>query len=386
MRINSHVYYNEIDPFCCKWLAELMKQGLIPEGEIDSRSIEDVKPDELKGFSQCHFFAGIGGWAYAAKLAGWEWGGTLWTGSCPCQPFSTAGKRAGTSDERHLWPAFFWLISQCKPDIVFGEQVASKDALAWLDLVHSDLENAGYACGVSDTCAAGFGAPHIRQRLYWCALGHATDFRYWERVVGNETAAQSGPSCSGEDERRWRYDFANDGGTDGVAYSQSKGLQRQPESDRGSQGWQEQTGCSVNSGDVAGGLDNSESRGRQHEPSVAGISGTQHGQEQSGERACGASADALRTMPTNGFWANPDWLWCRDKKWRPIKPGLVPLVDVLPKGVGLGRDFRAIKQRLKGYGNAIVIPQAVEFIEAVKEAIYGAAKTKNCGDLSPVWL
>ena len=162
-------YYNEIDPFAADWLRELIRAGHIAPGEVDTRSIEDVAPDDLTGFAQCHFFAGIGTWSYALRRAGWADDRPVWTGSCPCQPFSAAGKRKGTADERHLWPAFFHLIGQCRPVTVFGEQVASCDGLAWFDLVSSDLEGTGYAVGAVDTCAAGFGAPHIRQRLYWVA-------------------------------------------------------------------------------------------------------------------------------------------------------------------------------------------------------------------------
>lgn len=162
-------YYNEIDPFAADWLRELIRAGHIAPGEVDTRSIEDVAPDDLTGFAQCHFFAGIGTWSYALRRAGWADNRPVWTGSCPCQPFSAAGKRKGTADERHLWPAFFHLIGQCRPVTVFGEQVASCDGLAWFDLVSSDLEGTGYAVGAVDTCAAGFGAPHIRQRLYWVA-------------------------------------------------------------------------------------------------------------------------------------------------------------------------------------------------------------------------
>jgi hypothetical protein len=56
-------YYNEIDSFAAAWLRELIKAGLIADGEVDERSIADVRPDDLRGFTQCHFFAGIGGWS-----------------------------------------------------------------------------------------------------------------------------------------------------------------------------------------------------------------------------------------------------------------------------------------------------------------------------------
>src|SRR5208282_2644919 len=89
--------------------------------------------------------------------------------SCPCQPFSAAGKGGGFADERHLWPAFNWLIGQRRPDVIFGEQVASKNSYDWLDLVQTDLEGMGYACGPIVFPAAGVGAPHIRHRTYWVA-------------------------------------------------------------------------------------------------------------------------------------------------------------------------------------------------------------------------
>jgi DNA (cytosine-5)-methyltransferase 1 len=162
-------YYNEIDAYAAQWLRNLMAAGLIPEGEVDERSIVDVRPDELGGFRQCHFFAGIGGWSRALALADWPEGAEVWTGSCPCQPLSGAGQRRGHADERHLWPAFFRLIAERRPAIVFGEQVASKDGREWLAGVRADLEILGYACGAADLCAAGIGAPHIRQRLWWVA-------------------------------------------------------------------------------------------------------------------------------------------------------------------------------------------------------------------------
>ena len=162
-------YYNEHDPFAAAWLRNLIAGGHIAPGDVDERDIRDVRPDDLRDYAQCHFFAGIGGWSYALRLAGWPDDEPVWTGSCPCQPFSSAGRRGGTSDERHLWPHWFHLINVCRPPIVFGEQVASKDGLAWLDLVSADLEGAAYAVGAADLCAAGVGAPHIRQRLWFVA-------------------------------------------------------------------------------------------------------------------------------------------------------------------------------------------------------------------------
>lgn len=163
-------YYNEFDPKAAAWLRELIDKHVIPQGHVDTRSIIDVQPSDLSGFAQCHFFAGIGGWAEAIRIAGWPHTRPVWTGSCPCQPFSASGKQQGTSDPRHLWPEFHRLISKCRPAVVFGEQVASLLGREWLSGVRLDLEGVGYAVGSADLCAAGVGSPHIRQRIYLGAV------------------------------------------------------------------------------------------------------------------------------------------------------------------------------------------------------------------------
>ena len=157
-------YYNEISPYHARWLRNLVSANLIAPGDVDERSIADVQPDDLKGYTQCHLFAGIGGWSLAARLAGWDDERPLWTGSCPCQPFSVSGKQRGFDDPRHLWPEFKRLISERQPPVVFGEQSAA--APRWLALVRSDLETMGYAVGAIPMEAASAGADHFRDR-YW---------------------------------------------------------------------------------------------------------------------------------------------------------------------------------------------------------------------------
>ena len=169
------IYYNDNCPQVCAWIRQLMFDGLIPYGVVDSRSILDVQPADLEGFTQCHFFCGIAGWAYALKLAGWPATRPVWTGSPPCQPFSAAGKLEGKDDARHLAPHFISLVRACRPPVLFGEQVASaavfgksaKRARAepewsWLDDLSDRLEAAHYAVGASDIPAAGVGGPHIK--------------------------------------------------------------------------------------------------------------------------------------------------------------------------------------------------------------------------------
>jgi len=332
------VFYNEIDKFAASWLRELIKAGHIADGIVDERSIEDIEPDELMGFTQCHFFAGIGVWSYALRQAGWPDTKPVWTGSCPCQPFSAAGKGAGFTDERHLWPAFNHLVEQCKPDVVFGEQVASKDGLAWIDLVLADLEGQGYAAGATDTCAAGFGAPHIRQRLYWVADSNHKGSQGWKRV----------PECSAE--------FATgagcvDGGmantnNNGCAEIESRGTRTAQIIQRVDWSPELGTGEFGGASDAVCGLANADGNRREQGRIAA---------EATGHRdTFDADGSTSRPAPNNGFWRDADWLYCRDGKWRPVEPGTFPLVDGATNRVG----------RLRGYGNAINAEAAKIFIEA----------------------
>ncbi len=204
------VYYNEFDPFAAAWLRELMKDGQIPEGVVDERSITEVTPDDVRGFTQCHFFAGIGGWAYALNLAGWG-AEPVWSGSCPCQPFSAAGKGGGTDDKRHLWPEFARLIRECLPSTIFGEQVGSPLGLAWLDAVSADLEAAGYAVGAIDLGAAGVGAPHLRQRLWFVANAESANGQVSVCERGSQQAMPESGRASGLGE----LGHADDAGSQG---------------------------------------------------------------------------------------------------------------------------------------------------------------------------
>jgi DNA (cytosine-5)-methyltransferase 1 len=191
------VFYNEIDKYCCAWLSNLMDAGLITPGVICDRSIEDICPDELVGYRRVHMFAGIGLWDYALNIAGWG-DDEVWTGSCPCQPFSDAGKGLGFADDRHLWPVWFRLIRERRPATVFGEQVASKAARSWVDLVFADLEDLVYACGAAVLPVASVGGPQERDRLWWMA--DANDQRRQRRIGQRQShsARQERPAARGE--------------------------------------------------------------------------------------------------------------------------------------------------------------------------------------------
>jgi len=185
--VNGRAYYNENDPFAAQWLRNLIAAGLIAPGDVDERSIVDVRPDDVRGYTQCHFFAGIGGWSYALRLAGWPDNRPVWTGSCPCQPGSVAGKQRKFDDPRHLWPIWGKLIAQRGPATIFGEQVAAWSE--WLALVRSDLEAMGYAVGAMPVQAASAGADHLRDR-YWFVADAARDGQWRPRESITSSKAQ----------------------------------------------------------------------------------------------------------------------------------------------------------------------------------------------------
>lgn len=314
-------YYNEIDPFAAQWLRNLIAGGHIATGEVDERSIEDVTPDDLRGFTQCHFFAGIGVWSHSLRLAGWPDDKPVWTGSCPCQPFSAAGKGDGFDDERHLWPHFFHLISECRPQHVFGEQVASGNANTWFDLVQADLEGVGYAFGLVPFTSAGIGAPHIRERAYWVANSGGERLNRIDSLLQRQESGRVTKSV---------LEASRDRNAGSVANTNSERSQRERENSN-QERWE---GSDV---------------------------------RQTGLR-CGTGFSS--TLEVNGFWRDADWLLCRDGKWRPVEPGTFPLVD--GAAARLGRVESGVARvassnrvgRLKGYGNAINAQAAAAFIRA----------------------
>jgi len=311
-------YYNENDPFAANWLRNLIKAGLVADGDVDDRSIEDVTKKDLKGYTQTHFFAGIGGWSYALRLAGWPDDRPIWTGSCPCQPFSVSGVRKGVEDPRHLWPAFESLISQCRPAVVFGEQVASKDGRSWLSDVRTDLEALGYAVGAADLCAAGVGAPHIRQRLWWVADAHRT-IKHKRPPSGKQSVHNKHDAASR------RANTKRDASQPGRATVQP-----------GEGTGEEAAGAPAKSGrrGVSGGVGNTNRQGSQ------------------GRIVKRNSADQ------SGPWASGVALYCTDGKTRLVEAGTFPLAHGVPARMG----------KLRGYGNAIVPQVAAEFIGAYMDA------------------
>lgn len=185
-------YYNEFDKEKADLLSGLIDRGLIAPGCVDSRSIHDVSADDLAGFTQCHFFAGIGLWSDALRKAGVPDDISVWTGSCPCQPFSSSGRNEGFNDERHLWPEWYRLIRERNPSLVFGEQVSGKNGRDWLDLVSADMERSSYIGGALDVCSAGLGYPVVRNRNYMVWM--AQPFSVGQEVAVLDTRGSEAPT------------------------------------------------------------------------------------------------------------------------------------------------------------------------------------------------
>ena len=368
-------YYNEIDPYASQWLRNLIDAGHIAKGDVDTRSIKDVSADDLKGYTQCHFFAGIGVWSHALRRAKWADDRPVWTGSCPCQPFSAAGTQKGTADDRHLWPIWFNLIRECRPRVIFGEQVEAAINHGWLDLVQSDLERENYACGAVGIPAAGVGASHIRQRLWFVAnTGGVRSNRRSEghygtdpqqspitsvKVEGSSTVSQLANATNNgylaTDGLRETVESSGEAGTHGVGQlagscdvsqlAKSDGIERWPEQ-KPKQSEGDQRGQSIgDSRGISQLADNIDARlqgrvsGRAHEER----------QDQHGHVGCSSAVS---------FWSECDWLYCRDGKDRPVEPGTFPLAHGATARVG----------RLRAYGNAIVPQVAQAFIEAYLES------------------
>lgn len=379
--MSATAYYNEHEPFAAAWLRNLIAADLIAPGEVDERSIVDVQPDDVRSFKQCHFFAGIGIWSLALRRAGWGDDRRVWTGSCPCQGFSVAGAGKGFDDERHLWPEFFRLIRECRPPVVLGEQVASPLALAWLDLVHDDLEGAGYAVGSADLCASSVGAPHIRQRLYW--VGNTSEERRRERGccnVDSTVGDRIEPNRPGDALR-----VADSGRTLGCTEQldeQGQGLRREAISDDGAGVGKCGSACGLgHSGQPRSGRDTGTILGAQAEgkgqrggagcfadqPVDAGSDGRLADTDGPGQQRTGQAQPAGRerrlvsvgTDPLDGFWRGADWLACTDGKARPVEPGTSPLAHGYTGRVG----------QLRAYGNSLCEEVAQEFVEAVMECL-----------------
>jgi len=140
------------------------------------------------------------------------------TGGFPCQPFSVAGKQKGTSDDRHLWPEMFRIIKTFKPRFAIGENVRGivniQDGVVF-ETVCTDLESEGYEVQPFNIPAAGVGAPHRRERIWFIAIRE-------ESVVNSDNIRFKQHSTTKE-ETSWRGTSATFESTSNVGNSKYNG-------------------------------------------------------------------------------------------------------------------------------------------------------------------
>lgn len=336
-------YYNENDRDMAHVLRCLIADGLIAPGDVDDRSIKEVRPDDLRGYTQCHFFAGGGLWSVAARMARWPDARPLWTGSCPCQPFSGAGKGLGTDDPRHLWPDLYRLIRACRPPVVMGEQVAGKAGYGWLDGIRADLAREGYASRGVDIPACAVDAPHQRNRIYWIAVGDAFGPRLeGQRGHGDGIRGSIAAGPVAEADGAGAAVALADGASAGRVPPALGGVRGEAQGQRTWDGEPERSHgvhCESLHADADG-------RGRGGRP---------QGQEWGAEWGTLAERDLPRR--NGSFWADAEWIVCHDEKARRAKPGIRFLVDGLPGRIPAWRLA----------GNAISPVLAAEVIAAFME-------------------
>jgi len=219
------------------------------------------------------------------------------TGGFPCQPFSVAGKQKGTSDDRHLWPEMFRIIKAFKPRFVIGENVRGivniQDGMVF-ETVCTNLEDEGYEVQAFNIPAAGVGAPHRRERIWFIATLVDT--------IGNDERREI--SRSDEEERRIQEEYRTehsttrkssrtseirngDNGYESVENSNNNGFERGFSEARNETITGEKS-SSNGSEDTDNSSRRSDGRGDQIQPRTNGtIQGLRNGDEEESSRATG---------------------------------------------------------------------------------------------------
>jgi DNA (cytosine-5)-methyltransferase 1 len=370
--LHAPAFYNEIEPYLCAWLNNQIAAGLIAPGRVDGRDIRDLDPNDLAGAKQVHLFAGVGGWAYAARLAGWPDDVELWSASCPCQPFSLAGKRGGTHDPRHLWPDVFRLVRARRPAVLVGEQVAAAAGQHWLDRVFADLASLDYACRAVVLPACAVNAPHRRDRLWFVAhtddarsqglVGHVAGAEEGWRIADGSVAAsgvrdgacivgdadglggQVDPHAGRRAPGSRARPLAGSGGADTGAVADAD----EPRTAEGRvQRGGEFGGTGGDSTDRAGTVSDADQRVRERRPDLA----QRHAQART-------VAARDRDGPERGAWDDVEWIVGHDGKLRRVpRSGIRLLAHGIPARI----------PRLRAAGNAIVPILAAEVLRALRE-------------------
>ena len=314
----QNLWANEIDSYCCK----LLRQNF-PDTSIHEKDIREFHPEYVDIIS----------------------------GGFPCQPFSTAGKRGGTGDNRFLWPEMLRVIASVRPQWVIGENVAGLLSMGdgkTLDRILTDLEDQGYHTETFLIPASATGAWHRRERLW--IIGHTEHHGSHDSQVRG--AVKKSPLEKEPDQIR-QPSGADRSRPGKDASSHSEGTYDGFSNTTAGKGQAQQSGVGIGEGDTPN-------------PSGKRPQGGIQYQEPNPER---------REVAENGQVAK-----CGNRRQgnrdgrRTTEPGLGGLADGIPdwldEPAGITRtttEKRNRVPRIKGLGNAIVPQVAYQFFRAIKQ-------------------
>ena len=348
----TNVFHVERDPFCRQVLSHHF-----PE----SQSFDDVKT-----FDAAHFRGRV----------------SVISGGFPCQPFSAAGKRAGTSDDRYLWPEMFRIIREARPTYVVAENV--RGLLSWneglvLDTVCADLEGEGYEVFPTVLPAASVNAPHRRDRIWIVAhsVGAGAGRKGGETCHQGRTTGEDRGESIRQAHRPTLSGGSSTAGADGTPPHSNNRLSEQsheevPQRDDHAQP------CDAGSADAS----NTGSMGRQRRRSeeAEGREGQRLGlqPDSEGQGSGWNVADPISDQrPKGGRDSNRSkeaeghagLCAARPRTWEDF-PSVAPLCggdDGLPKRLD-GITFpKWRRESIKAYGNAIVPQVALQIFRALED-------------------
>lgn len=271
------------------------------------------------------------------------------SGGFPCQPFSTAGKRLGKEDERHLWPEFHRAIREIRPRYVVGENV--RGLLSWsdglvLEEVYADLESEGYEIQTFLLPAVSINAPHKRDRVYIVAKDTSSNGRIQREVEqeGAEVRELRDTSTRGSDRIHLQEGDASN--------TNSRGLEGSIEIGRNSEYVERKSNIGITADSERSRLELSQETRDLH--SI--------GSQTQGERG-NATTDSPSDDNVRSQQGGPSEAW----DCFPIKSPLCSGDDGLPLELDGLTFSKWRKESLMGYGNAIVPQIAYRIFATINE-------------------